>query len=319
MEEQLLGTPRMKGSSAPVGSASHLFVEGISPSIKAVERIIQELADSDVPVLLLAEPGSGKKATAERIHQLSNRRGEPFSSLPSSHLIPSSFSNGDSHLNFAGRGTVYLEEVASLNVESQEYLLRCFPHARYDGGTSTITARLICGTSRDLEADVRAGRFREDLYYRISGVTLRLPPLRQRKEDIPQLLSFFLAKYAADFDRPAPVLSSHTQQLFADYTWPGNLRELEDAAKAIVVLGDEALAMGGLRALLVRPDRSNGDRVSLKEAAKAASREAERELILKVLTRTRWNRRRAAQELQISYKALLYKLKQIGYEEFGTS
>ena len=310
----------MKGSSAPVGSASHLFVEGISPSIKAVERIIQELADSDVPVLLLAEPGAGKKATAERIHQLSDRRGEAFCSLPSSDLIPSSFTNGDSHSNFIGGGTVYLEEIAGLSLESQQHLLRVFPDARYDGGNSTITARLICGTSRDLEAEVRAGRFREDLYYRISGVTLRLPPLRQRKEDIPHLVSFFLAKYAADFDRPAPpVLSSQTQQLFADYAWPGNLRELEDAAKAIVVLGDEALAMGGLRSLLIKPDRSNGDRISLKEAAKAASREAERELILKVLTRTRWNRRRAAQELQISYKALLYKLKQIGYEEFGTS
>lgn len=308
----------MKGSSAPVGSASHLFVEGISPSIKAVERVIQELADSDVPVLLLAEAGAGKKATAERIHQLSDRRGESFSCLLSCDLTRSNLID-DAHVSFPAHGTVYLEEIAGLNAECQEQLLRIFPHAKYDGPSPSITARLICGTSRDLEAEVRAGRFREDLYYRISGVTLRLPPLRQRKEDIPQLVSFFLAKYAADFDRPVPVLSSQTQQLFADYAWPGNLRELEDAAKAIVVLGDEALAMGGLRALLVKPDRSNGDRISLKEAAKAASREAERELILKVLTRTRWNRRRAAQELQISYKALLYKLKQIGYEEFGTS
>jgi two-component system response regulator AtoC len=170
-----------------------------------------------------------------------------------------------------------------------------------------------------MEAEVRGGRFREDLYYRISGVTLRLPPLRQRKEDIPHLISFFLAKYAADFARPLPSLSVQTQQLFNEYAWPGNLRELEDAAKAIVILGDETVAMGGLRSLLIKSDRTNGDRVSLKEAAKAASREAERELILKVLTRTRWNRRRAAQELQISYKALLYKLKQIGYGEYGAS
>lgn len=319
MEEQLLGAPRIKGSSAPVGSASHLFVEGISPSIKAVERIIQELADSDVPVLLLAEPGAGKKATAERIHQLSDRRGEPFHALNCCDVSPSSFSDPNPNLGLNTDGTLYLEEIAGLSPESQEQLLRAFPHAKSDGVNTSITARLICGTSRDMEAEVRAGRFREDLYYRISGVTLRLPPLRQRKEDIPQLVSFFLAKYAADFDRPVPVLSSQTQQLFADYGWPGNLRELEDAAKAIVVLGDEALAMGGLRTLLVKSDRTNGDRVSLKEAAKAASREAERELILKVLTRTRWNRRRAAQELQISYKALLYKLKQIGYQEFGTS
>ena len=183
-----------------------------------------------------------------------------------------------------------------------------------------MRARLICGSVRDLEAEVRSGRFREDLYYRISGVCLRLPPLRQRKEDIADLMSHFLAKYAEDFHRPIPVLSTDTQQLFHDYAWPGNIRELEDAAKAIVALGDEAVAMGGLRAMLMKSERSVGEeRISLKQAARAASREAEKELILKVLTRTRWNRRRAAQQLQISYKALLYKLKQIGGAEMERS
>jgi two-component system, NtrC family, response regulator AtoC len=129
-------------------------------------------------------------------------------------------------------------------------------------------------------------------------------------------VSFFLEKYAQNFQRPTPVLSAETLHLFREYSWPGNVRELEDAAKAIVALGDEAVAMGGLRSLLVKSDRGcNGERISLKQAARAASREAEKELILKVLTRTRWNRRRAAQELQISYKALLYKLKQISGEE----
>jgi two-component system response regulator AtoC len=146
-----------------------------------------------------------------------------------------------------------------------------------------------------------------------------LPPLRQRREDISLLVSHFLRKYARDFLRPVPLLSAETLQLFQDYSWPGNLRELEDAAKALVALGNESVAMGGLRALLRRPDAAgNGGRVSLRQAARAASREAEKELILQVLTRTRWNRRRAAQELQISYKALLYKLKQIGCE-YGAS
>ena len=320
MEEGLLGTPSMKGSSAPVASASHLFVEGISPSIKAVEQIIQELANSEVPVLILAESGAGKRATAERIHQLSVRREEPFHVLGCSQLNAESFFrtvSGESGLD--GTGTLYLDEIAGLTAECQDKLLQVFPRANNGQHGSGITSRLICGTSHDMEAEVRGGRFREDLYYRISGVTLRLPPLRQRKEDIPHLISFFLAKYAADFARPLPSLSVQTHQLFNEYAWPGNLRELEDAAKAIVILGDETVAMGGLRSLLIKSDRTNGDRVSLKEAAKAASREAERELILKVLTRTRWNRRRAAQELQISYKALLYKLKQIGYGEYGAS
>jgi len=144
-------------------------------------------------------------------------------------------------------------------------------------------------------------------------VCLRIPPLRQRREDIPILMEHFLWKFGRDFQRTVPILSQETQRLFQDYSWPGNVRELENAAKAIVALGDETVAMGGLRAMLCRPSAgaSNG-RVSLKEAARAASRETEKELILRALTRTHWNRRRAAQDLQISYKALLYKLKQIG-------
>jgi two-component system response regulator AtoC len=169
-----------------------------------------------------------------------------------------------------------------------------------------------------LEPEVKAGKFREDLYYGVSGVCLRLPPLRQRKEDIPLLRDWFLSAAARDFCRPVPVLSPETQNFFLEYSWPGNIRELKDAARAIVALGDETLAMGGLRSLLRRVDRSgSSEKISLKDAARAASREAEREIILQVLARTRWNRRRAAQELQISYKALLYKLKQIGYEEYG--
>jgi two-component system response regulator AtoC len=167
---------------------------------------------------------------------------------------------------------------------------------------------------------VAARNLREDLYYRISGVCLRLPPLRQRREDIPILVEHFLRKFAEEFQRPVPVLSEETHRLFQEYSWPGNVRELENAAKAIVALGDEAVAMGGLRAMLMRADHgSNGSRVSLKQAARAASREAEKEIILKALTRTRWNRRRAAQDLQISYKALLYKLKQMGCSEYEAS
>jgi two-component system response regulator AtoC len=148
---------------------------------------------------------------------------------------------------------------------------------------------------------------------------LRIPPLRQRREDILHLLSFFLNRYAREFQCPVPRLSADTKKLFVEYGWPGNLRELEDAARVIVTAGDEALAMGGLRSMLVKTERHNGKCVSLKAVSKAASREAERQLILQALTRTRWNRRRAAQELQISYKALLYKLKQIGCGELGGS
>lgn len=297
------------------------FVEGASASMRAVEAVIRELAQSEVPVLLLAEPGAGKMATAQRIHEMSRRSTHPFRSLFCSRLKPEDLgglqTNGEALLT---QGTVYLEELADLNAECQARLLKALPQAGENGGANGFRPRLICGSARDLEVEVKAGRLREDLYYRISGVCLRLPPLRQRKEDIQILLEHFLRKYAQDFHRTVPDLSAETQQLFQDYSWPGNLRELEDAAKVLVVLGDENVAMGGLRALLHKPDAgTNGGRISLKEASRAASREAEKELILKVLTRTRWNRRRAAQELQISYKALLYKLKQIGYEGYGAS
>src|SRR6202008_2099774 len=219
--------------------------------------------------------------------------------------------------NHESAGTIFLEELGDLNADCQAYVQTVLSQ-RVGNHSESVKARFICGSARDLELEVKARRLREDLYYRISGVCLRLPPLRQRKEDIPILTEEFLAKYAQEFRRPIPALSAETWRLFQDYAWPGNLRELEDAARILVALGDEQLAMGGLRALLsAAPAPGNGKGVSLKAASRAASNEAERELILKVLTRTRWNRRRAAAELQISYKALLYKLKQIGYEGYG--
>lgn len=297
------------------------YLEGVSPSMRPVEVVIGELALNDVPVLLLAESGAGKRTAARRIHETSSRSGQPFRIVACATLTPEAFDMSGPGTLFSD-GTLFLEEVADLNSASQMRLLEALPKVEGNGnGNGHRPTRLVCGSSRELEAEVRSGRFREDLYYRISGVCLRLPPLRQRREDIPYLMSFFLAKFSQDFRRPLPVLSAQTQQLFQDYAWPGNIREIEDMARAIVALGDEALAMGGLRAIFAKSERGamNGERLSLKQAARAASREAEKELILKVLTRTRWNRRRAAQELQISYKALLYKLKQIGYGEYGAT
>ncbi|MFZ0773005.1 MAG: sigma 54-interacting transcriptional regulator [Candidatus Sulfotelmatobacter sp.] len=299
--------------------AEHEFVEGVSANMRSVEAIMLEVAQSEVPVLLLAEHGAGKKATAWRIHNLSRRRGQPFRTFLGAMLESSRFE--DSVRNgLLGEGTVFLEELAELGAKGQARLLQALTGAKTNGSATTTPARLICGSARDLENEVMAGNLREDLYYRISGVCLRLPPLRQRREDIPVLMEHFLRKYGRDFQRTVPPLSEETHRLFQEYSWPGNVSELENAAKAIVALGDERVAMGGLRAVLQRPDLGgNGNRVSLKQAARAASREAEKEIILRVLTGTRWNRRRAAEQLQISYKALLYKLKQMGCSEHRAS
>jgi two-component system response regulator AtoC len=175
---------------------------------------------------------------------------------------------------------------------------------------------------------MKSGRFREELYYRINGVHLRLPPLRDRKEDIPALVEFFFKKYASLFERPEPNVSESTMSLLLRHSWPGNIRELENVARKIVALGDEHLAThdltveNGTKAPDPLPDAlkipdHGSSRIpsgSLKEAARAASRLAERSMILNQLERTHWNRKKAARELQISYKALLYKLKQLGLD-----
>jgi len=297
-------------NGAPQNGSARIWIESVSAGMRTVEAMIRELSQNDVPMLVVAEHGSGKAAVAARIHSLSRRAAEPF------HVYQGHEASEEILAARDGQGgTVYLQEVGDLTAAAQKELVR---QIGLSGTEQRRVPRYICGTSRELEPEVKAGKFREDLYYGISGVCLRLPPLRQRKEDIPVLRDWFLSAAARDFSRAVPVLSPETQNFFLEYNWPGNIRELKDAARAIVGLGDETLAMGGLRSLLRRVDRvGNGEKISLKDAARAASREAEREIILQVLTRTRWNRRRAAQELQISYKALLYKLKQIGYQEYG--
>jgi two-component system, NtrC family, response regulator AtoC len=297
-------------AGAPQNGSARIWIESVSAGMRTVEAMVRELSQNDVPMLVVAEHGSGKAAVAARIHALSRRAAEPFQVYQGQEANEEILAARDGQ-----SGTVYLQEVGDLSAAAQKELVR---QIGLSGAEQRRVPRYICGTSRELEPEVKAGKFREDLYYGISGVCLRLPPLRQRKEDIPILRDWFLSAAARDFCRAVPVLSPETQNFFLEYNWPGNIRELKDAARAIVGLGDETLAMGGLRSLLRRVDRGgNGEKISLKDAARAASREAEREIILQVLTRTRWNRRRAAQELQISYKALLYKLKQIGYEEYG--
>src|SRR6201997_2195965 len=318
MGKQLPITADVCGQNIPADVARP-FVEGVSASMQPVEAVIRELSQSDVPVLLLAETGAGKHATARRIHEMSRRSAQPFRWYRCSTLKPEDLSVTKLPQEEPVKaGTIFLEELAELNASSQACFRDALLRASNSGLPSVYSARFICGSARDLEVEVKAGRLREDLYYRISGVCLRLPPLRQRREDIPVMTRYFLRKYAQEFRRESPNLSAETWRLFQDYAWPGNLRELEDAARILVALGNEQLAMGGLRALLsTAPAHGNGKGISLKAASRAASHEAEKELILKVLTRTRWNRRRAAAELQISYKALLYKLKQIGYEGYG--
>jgi two-component system, NtrC family, response regulator AtoC len=299
---------------APSGSLHSSYCVGSSPAIRAMEQVIRELSASEVPVLIRAEAGSGKRTVAHRIHHLSGRHSEPFVGVDCASLSREALADGAQSLFL--RGTVVLEEISGLDADCQQLLFDLLPGVDAEGRKHRLGSRLLFTTSKDLTEEVRAGRFREDLCYRLRS--LRLPPLRERRQDISELMNFFLAKYAGSQRRPVPRLSAEAQRWIEEYDWPGNVRELEDAAKALVMLGEQALVRGGARHNHSHVS-GNGAKVSLKDASRAASREAERALILSVLNRTRWNRRRAAQELQISYKALLYKLKQIGMEEYGAS
>ena len=173
---------------------------------------------------------------------------------------------------------------------------------------------MISSTPRSLESEVEEGRFRRELYFRLNGACLRLPPLRERSEDVPALAEHFLNKHAALLKRKRPPVGTKQMQDLVAYHWPGNIRELENLARKIVVFGDVQMVLNDLHStwMAEHVPVENGPRASLKVAARAASQRAEREMIMQALERTHWNRKRAARELQISYKSLLYKIKQIG-------
>jgi DNA-binding NtrC family response regulator len=287
---------------------NHVFVESVSPSMRAIEHVMADIAPTEIPVLLTGESGTGKDSVAMHLHRHSARRAHTFRKILGSTAAPEQLAlDGVDR----GTGTLYLDEAADLSPAGQTRLLQSLAEREISG--SALLPRLICGTTRNLEELMRGGRFREELYFRLNGVCLRLPPLRHRKEDIPSLAEYFLGKYAALFQRPRPTLSAAEIQALEEHAWPGNIRELENAMKQAVVLGGEVFQF--VEPLAAPASGAKAAGLSLKEAARAASRQAEREMILKALARTRWNRKRAAMELRISYKALLYKLKHIAPEE----
>jgi len=297
------------------------FVTGICPAMQTLENVVAEIAPTSIPVLFVGESGTGKAMFARRVHQLSARSDEPLVAVSCAAMNPAELSSEirldarrDEESGLGSAGSIIFDEISELDSACQRNLLYALPDGHGDSRRGTLEARVISTTSRNLDDEMRAGRFRAELYYRINGVCLRLPALRDRREDIPLLVESFLGKYAAQFGRPRPSLSPRTVRMLMEHSWPGNIRELENVVKKIIALGDEQIAVSELTLAPAEPrmDVPASRGYSLKAASRAASRDAERELILKALAHTRWNRKRAAQELQISYKSLLYKLKQIG-------
>ncbi len=326
-KDRILREPSISGTrengSFP-GNGNHAYAAAVSPEMEPVQRLISEIAPTDIPVLLLGESGTGKEIAALQIHSRSRYKNLPFVKLSCAALTPEildqrlkNSENGGAEKNGNVTGTLFLDEIAELDANCQRRLLHSIPDGDEVTAHRWFGGRIVSCTTRDMESELQSGKFRSELFYRLNGVCLYLPPLRRRREDIPLLVRHFLGKYARVFQRAEMTLSDQTLQLLVECPWPGNIRQLENVIKRIVAVENEELGIADLK---VSPVVSCALQTattsrSLKAASRAASRQAEREMILQTLERTHWNRKRAAEALQISYKSLLFKLKQIQVRE----
>jgi two-component system response regulator AtoC len=229
-------------------------------------------------------------------------------------------------VEMASRGTLFLDEIGELDMDLQAKLLQVLQDGQFcrigSQEDKRLEARVVCATNRSLEEEIAAGTFRGDLYYRINVVNITLPPLRERTTDLPELVNYFLSFYSASFNRSANPLPAKLMQTLQSYHWPGNIRELENLIKRYVILGSPEVITSELQQPEQARDLHNefdleipaNGSINLKDVTRQAVRKIERNIILKVLQANQWNRKKAARSLNISYRALLYKLKEIGLE-----
>ncbi|MGC8793988.1 MAG: sigma-54-dependent transcriptional regulator [Bryobacteraceae bacterium] len=314
---------------------------------RAMEAMLNRIGASDVPVLLQGETGVGKEVLARQLHARSPRARKPFlkvncAALPS-ELIESelfgyergaftgAFRNKPGKFELADGGTILLDEIGDMDFRLQAKLLHVLQDNEFErlGGREPVRVevRVMAATHCDLEAAVREGRFRADLYYRLNVITIRIPPLRERRDEILELAEFLLRKHTPPGERPPAITAALRNALLA-YDWPGNVRELENVMRRYLVLQDAELVARELMvrnltrpfatlasAELLTAAGTDGDARSPLEKVDEAKRAAEREAILSALNATRWNRKKAAQLLGLDYKALLYRMKKLGIGE----
>lgn len=285
-------------------------VKAVLPTEPRIRRVIASLAESDVPVLIAGEAGVGKRSAAELIHGQSHRARSSFQEIRSAECTTQQLLNA-----LAVRGTCYFSEIGDLSLTLQELIVEKYFHSKEPNAS-----RLLFGTSRELLDELRSRRMKEDFVHLVSTVTFRISPLRFRKTELLTMADELLSQYSRQFDRPKPVLSQDSIQFLLRHQWPGNLTELQTAIKTFVAIGDESVSLAALKAAAPAIKFGGLQRSrSLKQATRAASIEVERQLISEVLAATGGNRKRAADELGISYKALLYKLKQVDSTSQPTS
>jgi DNA-binding NtrC family response regulator len=307
-----------------------------STAMKEIYAQVSVIAKFDMPVLMLGQSGTGKEVVSLLIHHLSPRAKFPFlkvncAAVPADLLESELFGYEAGAFTGATKakpgkfemcehGTILLDEVGEMPPALQAKLLHFLQDHRFSrlGGRTTIQAdvRILAATNINVEEALANKTLREDLYYRLGGFTMNIPPLRERRKEIPLLMTHFMKRNAAQFSSPERPFSQALLQACLSYSWPGNLRQLENFVRRYLVLGNEELALAELRATqrvnmdVRQPILSTPDPSGLKSLARSVKKEAEAAAIAHALVQTSWHRQKAANLLKISYKALLYKIKQ---------
>ncbi len=331
---------------------------GNSEPINKIRELVKKLADIDLNVLICGESGVGKELVARALHYYSRRRNQPFvkvncAALPA-ELIESelfgyekgAFTGADRQklgkFELAGDGSILLDEIGEIPPSIQAKLLQVLQDRKFPrvGGYKdiAITSRIITATNRDLQADIISGSFREDLYYRINIIKIAVPSLREHKEDLELLINHFLKEQQETYKLPDIKIPSHIIDLFYQYHWPGNIRQLENYIKRLSILDNvdeferEFLVQVNkqqkidraslqIEAEIPSPDTHTDEPdvkkfSSLKEIRDKAVYKLETEIINKVLDENNWNRKKTAKILKISYRTLLYKIKELGIKPY---
>jgi two-component system response regulator AtoC len=335
-----LGLSSRRSVDAPDARLHQELALWRSPKMREVRDIIEQAARANVTVLITGETGTGKDLVARAIHAASARYRGPFvnvncAALPRELLESELFGHergaftGAHQLKLgkfesADRGSIFLDEIGDLHPALQGKLMHVLQDGQFSrvGGRSTIKVdvRVLAATNQDLEGAVATGQFREDLFYRLNVIQIAVPPLRERPEEIPLLADYFLERYSTLFGRDRVILPAETEQRLLQHRFPGNVRELENLIKRIVVLGDPHLRKSTLPAATSHAAQdkiASAARVAprcLKDISRSAAQVAEREAIRQVLEQTRWNRIQAAKLLGVSYRALLYKIKEAEFD-----
>jgi two-component system, NtrC family, response regulator AtoC len=310
-------------------------VFGQSEAMQALRSRLDRVATANVPVLIHGESGTGKDIIARLVHACSPWKSGPFvkvncPAIPGTLLeselfgyergaFTGAYGSKPGRVELAHRGTLFLDEISELDMPLQSKLLQLLQDGQFcrigAQADKKVEVRVVCATNRKLEEEIANGSFRQDLFYRINVVNLYMPPLRERRSDISGLVQYFLEYYNRKYNCKAKPLSPELMEVLHKYHWPGNIRELENLIKRYVILGSEDVISSDLQPRetdFLSSDINLDGPISLKKLTRQATRQLERKIILKVLHNHHWNRKQAAKTLNISYRALLYKIRDAG-------